>query len=184
MSLNLIENIFSFMVEENDEGHGWIIKMPYTTNQRYSRSRSLADVIGRLKKLNRMYWSTHRYCFMQPYLENKMEYKVVCFNGTVEYIGSVGHSARVGGSRKAFGTPDQVIAFAQKALDTLRQRDPTTCAQGIFRVDVMYSAKRKMIVNEFESFEAVISCTDHSMTCNVLDKTAQMFESELEKFLL
>lgn len=78
----------------NDQGDGWIVKMPYTTNQRYKRSRSYNNILTQLRLFSSKYWSTHKYCFIQPHLINKMEYKVVCFNGKVEYIGNIGHSAR------------------------------------------------------------------------------------------
>jgi len=178
-------------MKENKDGSGHIVKMPFTTNQKYQCLNGFDKVLKRIKKLHQDYGQTHQYCFLQAFLENKMEYKVVCFDGQVQYIGEIGHSARVGGSghsaRRKFKTPDEVKSFAQEALTYLRNNDPSVCANGIFRVDVMYCKYLdKMIVNEFESLEAVISAspTDFNKEVRLKDKMADMYFHELERCLL
>ena len=95
------------------------------------------------------------YAIIQPCLINKRECKVVCINGCAKY-----HT--IYGSGNKFVDDIPLLNFAEKAIRTLKTNCPTAIVDGLVRVDVMCRFNGSMIVNEFESLEAMFSTSNLS----------------------
>ena len=59
--------------------------------------------------------------------------------------------------RRSFATAPytDLIEFAEKSIKKLKETFPGTHTKGLLRVDVMQTCDHKMVVNEFESLEAM-----------------------------
>jgi len=91
------------------------------------------------------------YLMMQPTLANPKECKVVVLNGTAAYISNPAKQAS--GGRK-FADKHVILAFAENALCELSDAIKGTISKMLVRVDVMSLNDGRLVVNEFESFEA------------------------------
>ena len=107
-----------------------------------------------------MYSSIIPYALLQVCLLNRREYRVVAVNGKVAFI-SINNLARNRG--KAFSNQDDILMFAQRALDMLKVRCLGAMTDFIIRIDVMINNYGVLVVNEFESFEAATSTNDFCM---------------------
>lgn len=85
-------------------------------------------------------------------MANNFEYKVVCWNKVPRYIAS-----RQKGYGFAFadGKEQEVLAFAGRAVQLLSERHSSAILDGLVRVDIFTTATNDMVVNEFESLEAM-----------------------------
>ena len=91
------------------------------------------------------------YLMVQPTLANPKECKVVVLNGTASYISNPAKQAS--GGRK-FADKHVILAFAEHALRELSDVIKGTISRMLVRVDVMSLRNGRLVVNEFESFEA------------------------------
>ena len=121
------------------------------------------------------------YIMVQPCMCNRMEYKMVFFNGVFKHIANIQEHR---GSSKAFsfGNHSRHISFATNALRLLKEKIKGTISDFLVRVDVFESeiieyfdsaasdfplddfkywvdaegkyCRFKLVVNEFESIEA------------------------------
>jgi hypothetical protein len=161
--------LFRFFSEYNYDGEGVLVKFPFTTNQHYITCKSPEACMSRLKSESRRFYGAIPYCMVQPTLSNRMEYKVVCFNGNALYVASVGNSRKVSFNRRVFmeGAPTNKnalrFAFAENAIRELAIRCPRAILSGLVRVDIMFcSHLNRAVVNEFESLEAMYSTKKNS----------------------
>jgi hypothetical protein len=58
-------------------------------------------------------------------------------------------------------------SFAEESLRQLKAKRPGTITNGLVRVDIMLSDNGNMVVNEFESLEAVYNTTPSNDICVV-----------------
>jgi hypothetical protein len=68
------------------------------------------------------------------------------------------------GSGHAFSTEPELFAFAEETAKQFALDCPQAIVDGLFRVDIMQTSDGRLIVNEFESFEADYECTN--VDCN------------------
>lgn len=138
-------------LHDNHEGCGWVVKPPFCTNgEGLKFCKTVEKVIQALKLLSRTICSRKGipYLLLQPCLDNRKEYKVVCLNGHPKYISN--HSR--GSKGRKFCNEEEVKAFAFNVLQSISHRDDFIINM-LCRVDVM-TYKGRMVVNELESFEA------------------------------
>lgn len=142
-----------FCVDNVEDVNGkWIVKIPYTTNQKYKSRSNLKDVIDEFKRLRNKWNGVLPYVFIQAYLKNRMEYNVVCLNGVALYEASINKSAHV---TSKFSEPRARRDFAETVIKTLTSKRPESLVSGLIRVDIMWCEYlNKMIVIELESLEA------------------------------
>lgn len=81
-----------------------------------------------------------------------MEYKLILLDGRFSHFSKTKMST----NSRAFSTPTRLIAFAEEMTHLVKTNRPETITSGLFRVDIM-TYKGEMVVNEFESLEAVYS---------------------------
>ena len=144
--------IHEFLRNE-DIGNGWVVKAPFTTNSHGVRfcSASSGDAVWRtIQALSTLMGSIVPYVILQPRLRNKKEYRFLCLDGKVVY--KVLKNADSSKGTSFAGAHD----FAQSALLTLSERVPSCMSRFMVRVDVM-ELDGKLVVNEFESFEALFT---------------------------
>jgi hypothetical protein len=150
-------------MDKYDYGAGVLLKLPFTTNQRYKTCKTPDKCYSRLiiiVVIFETYAGVIPYCMLQPTLENRMEYTVVCFNGTPLYIANVGGCGNVGKGRLPFSNAISLKLFAANAITILSNHCPHALLSGLVRVDLMYNEHlNKIVINEFESLEAMYSST-------------------------
>ena len=119
---------------------------------------------------------------LQGTLNNRMEYKIVCFNGKAIYVGT---SGRRGSNRKAYSTQPytDVIVFAQNALDLLKARCPYAIIGQLFRVDIFCTSNGKLVVNEFESLEAGFGGSNFSQQLKKQQDIISVYSNVIETTL-
>ena len=88
------------------------------------------------------------YAIIQPHLVNKLECKVVCLNGFAKYYTKYSKG-------KKFADKNRLHAFAEKSIQLLKRNCPSAMVDGLVRVDIMCRFNGEMVVNEFESLEAM-----------------------------
>ena len=134
---------------------GWIVKMPYTTNQQYKHSYNLSQILDKIMSIREKYFDSLPYIFLQAVMANKMEYKVICFNGQPLYEAKIGICSRAGSSRQSFSSRESRMEYAAHVLNKFNTRCPEGLTSGLTRVDIFWCAYLgKMVVNELESLEA------------------------------
>ncbi len=89
---------------------------------------------------------------LQVSLKNRKEYKVICFNGEVQYIANI-NRLNIG---KVFSQPPhtELFNFVKDAIKHLHRLNVGAIVNCVVRVDVVKNAKGELKVNEFESLEA------------------------------
>jgi len=123
--------IFTGVVET--EGSGWILKLPFQTNQRVKFPKTCEEIY----KFLRAYHNKPEYCMMpyamlQPCMSNRQEYKIVCVNGKAC---SVNFMEKCVGKSFSSDPHADISNFAEYAVHLLHQRCPNTIVDGIVRVD-------------------------------------------------
>ena len=96
------------------------------------------------------------YCMVQPRLENTKEYKLVFIGGNFSHI--IPNSK---GTGEGFCDENVLRAFAESAVLSIKSSCPETITDGLFRVDIMRRANGNLVVNEFESLEAIAYARMH-----------------------
>jgi hypothetical protein len=157
----------SFMNRHN-EGLGWVVKFPFVTvHEGLKFCRTEFDVLKALDVAVGKFGGRIPYAMVQPCLANRKEYKVVVLNGKVSHMLPQDAGVRLGGKNvKSFSTypHTQLFRFAELAVEMLSKRCKGSHTRGIMRVDVMQTLNGNMIVNEFESLEALYMSTYPSQT--------------------
>jgi len=93
---------------------------------------------------------------------NRKEYKVVVLNNTPIFkaaISTGSNNRSKNGINKAFAEEEELLQFAQTALERFRAAAPFAITDGLFRVDIFQTITGKMVVNEFESLDAEYQST-------------------------
>lgn len=140
---------------DNATSPKWVWKKPYTTNQVYNGNTSIEDVINEFKSLKQQWQAMIPYVFLQVYLQNRMEYNVVCLNGIALYEAKIAQRSVVKIGKVPFSNSCTRKLFAENAIKALVSNRPESLVSGLFRVDIMWCTYlNKMIVIEFESLEA------------------------------
>lgn len=149
---DLTDEIFAFM-SVHDEGHGWILKLPFITNSEGLKfCRSHIEVLQEARRHATTFGHRMAYSLLQPCLANRKEYKVVLFDGVASYVADINQRKTLG---KSFSTSphSELKCFAEKVCEVFESRCDDALIQPILRVDVMES-KNGLVVNELESLEA------------------------------
>jgi hypothetical protein len=159
----LFTNLISFMLN-NNEGCGWVVKAPYTTNSEFVKfAKSFEDIFFSVNLATTKYFGNIPYMLLQPRMKNRKEYKVVVLNERPTYISY--NPKDSGSDRKAFSKPPytDLLEFADIALQKLKKNCPETISDGLIRVDIFQNENKKFIVNEFESLDANYAANEGNM---------------------
>ena len=147
-------------LEDNDEGCGWVVKLPFTSNREFvKRCATPTAVVEAVIQAGHRYFPRVNYAIVQAWLNNDMEYQVVMICGTPLYViprrlPSV--------SAKRFSTrPHPVlIQWAKRAVEALSQAVPQTNCDGLVRVDILETKVGNFVVNGFENFDVDVNSRD------------------------
>jgi len=145
-------------LESNNEGRGWVIKHPFVTMREGIRwCETTEQVVTNLAIATAKYGGRLPYTMIQPRLLNRKEYKVVVLGGKASHIIPQCANGTMANGKEFnfFKTPESFLHFAEMAVVCLAKRCPGSHVEGLIRVDIMETATGNMIVNEFESLEAV-----------------------------
>jgi len=145
-------------LESNNEGRGWVIKHPFVTMREGIKWCETTDqVITNLAISTAKYGGRLPYTMIQPRLLNRKEYKVVVLGGKASHIIPQCANGTMANGKEFnfFKTPESFLHFAEVAVMCLAKRCPGSHVEGLIRVDIMETAIGNMVVNEFESLEAV-----------------------------
>jgi len=176
-----IAEILSFTHQHN-EGEGWVVKAPYTTNCDFIRyCRTVPAVILAVATAQRRFEDLMPYVMIQPRMTNRREEKVVLVNGKPFYIAD---KAMNRGTGLLFASQDQLFEFAVDAVRLLKQRDPAFQSKGLVRVDIFCNAEGKLLVNEFESLEAVYYKKSSVLESRVTATLVLFWQNVLAKCIL
>jgi hypothetical protein len=145
----------------NDQGNGWYLKLPFTTNGEGRRPcRSIEKLLDAVRTTIINFEGRIPYFMVQPRLRNRMEYKVIVLNGSPKYICP---KFQCPGNTRAFSkvphTRQDILDFAKLAVMHLHRACPAAITSFMLRVDIMESNDGRFIVNEFESLEAMFEST-------------------------
>jgi hypothetical protein len=140
-------------VSKHEEGNGWVLKLPFTTNAEGIKfCKSPQAIIDEADRHAKNFGHRMSYSLLQPCLANRKEYKVVIVDGRASYVADINQRSTVG---KAFSVSphSELKIFAEKVCEIFE----TFCDDGLilpmFRVDIMQT-KSGLVVNEMESLEA------------------------------
>jgi hypothetical protein len=155
-----------FLSTNEENGCGWVIKAPFTTNCESVRyAKTYADVVKYMRSLSKLYLGNVPYLMIQPCMYNRCEVKIVVLKNQPLYKASIATGAGAkskGGVNKTFSgnlnTLDALLAFANTALEKLLSTVPYAITDGLFRVDIFQTISGQLVVNEFESLEADFGC--------------------------
>ena len=148
--------------DSNNEGIGWILKMPYSTNREFNHfCKDIDQIEDKLGLANRRYHHIMPYIMLQSRMINPKEVKVVCINGKAQYIAYNANNSGRAISKK----PNlEIFAFAERAIAELSARCVGAITNGLVRVDIFQAKSGEYKVNEFESLEASYSSTNRDIT--------------------
>ena len=151
-------------MEANEEnGCGWVIKGPFTTNSQCIKFvHSIDEMKDSMRILSEKYFGNLPYLMIQPCMYNRKEYKIVVLNNTAVYkagISTGSNNRSKNGINKAFAEEEELLQFAQTALERFRAAAPFAITDGLFRVDIFQTITGKLVVNEFESLDAEYQST-------------------------
>ncbi len=145
----------------NEEGCGYVLKMPFTTNSAFVRYPSCySDVLESFKVCCKSYASYMPYVMLQPCMCNKRENKVVVVAGKALYISE---NKNKSGRQYSFGEHKELFEFCEDAVKQLKHIDGSFQSDGLVRVDVFVNQLGDFVVNEFESLEANYYSTKNSV---------------------
>ena len=147
-----------------NEGEGWILKLPFVTMREGLKwCRSLDKVLQELSIATAKFGGRIPYAMIQPRLHNRKEYKVVVLNGRASHvIPQCANGVTCPGKAFKFATKTtDLFHFAETAVRCLSKRCPASIDAGLIRVDIMETFSGNLIVNEFESLEAVFEPSGH-----------------------
>jgi hypothetical protein len=175
-------DMISRFTKQFDEGKGWVVKAPYTTNKDFVKfCKSEKQVINRIKDAKERFDEVIPYVMLQPTMANKNEDKVVLVGMKPYYIAD--KAINPGHGRKS---ADQATlsAFAVRAVTLLKQRDPNFIADGLVRVDIFCNAQGRLVVNEIESLEANYSKQPLELEMQVSTALVDYWKSVLHRCLV
>jgi len=140
----------------HDEKHGWIVKLPFTTNSEgISFCKTTVDVLAAAQSKYDKFGHRIPYAILQPCLANRKEYKVVLLGGEALYVANISQHEGLGAPFSS-SPHNELKLLAEQACEILESRCPGALTQQILRVDIMQSCNG-LVVNEFESLEANFS---------------------------
>lgn len=122
---------------------------------------------------------------LQPCMKNKRECKVAVFDKKALYV-TYSTSMKRG---LTFVLPhiDTLFTFAQNAVNQLSTNCPQSLtSDSLIRVDIFQNKDLKLVVNEFESFEARIWPADDrngNILFSVQEKQARFWVNEIIKLV-
>lgn len=151
---------------------GYIWKTPYTTHSTNGNGRRFCTTIEEVFRFYRKFcdelYGHLPYIFLQARIANNHEYKVCQLIYDVPEASSSilpaeflepfeVHVEQQGSNTRRTATDDEVIAFAKRAIKAYQEKIGPTGP--ILRVDIFKTQSGRLVVNEFESLEAVVSPT-------------------------
>lgn len=110
---------------------------------------------------------------VQTRMLNNKEYKCVVFNGKREYVAY--NCNRSKNPAYSEYPHNRILDFAESAVKVLAKKCPAAIVDTMVRVDVFQRADGKLVVNEFESFEA-----DHHTSKGYSDNIKIQLEMKLD----
>ena len=177
--------LFPFrFIEENDEGCGWIIKTPFSTNSRNKKyARTLDEIIQKIRIQYDDLYHSIPYTMVQATMANKKEYKIVFFNCVPKYV-SLPTTAYYVGRAFSSAPHTDLLKFAESALREFSAACPSALVGSMMRVDIFQTKSGKLVVNELESLEADHHCPSSGMKkAQVDDEIRQYYETLLKGVL-
>jgi len=140
-------------IHRHNEGCGWVLKLPFTTNgEGLKFCKSLEDITHFARKNAHEFGHRMSYSMLQPCLKNRREYKVCIVDGKASFVADINQRSGVGEPfSKAPHTNLKV--FAEQACEILENFCQGALVLPILRVDVMMT-HNGLAINEFESIEA------------------------------
>lgn len=144
----------------HNEGDGWVMKAPFTTNSSYCKfAKTFDNLVSFLVTACRTDYGSIPYMMIQACMNNRKEYKVILLGGEPAYLARIaGHSSKrsSNGINKAFSKPPhtEIMEFAKLSMQRCSQLCPNLLTDGLFRVDIFITIDKRLVVNEFESLEA------------------------------
>ena len=78
----------------NPEFNGYIVKVPYTTNQKYKKLQNVDDIINKIISYRDKYVGVIPYVMLQAYLHDTVEFKIVCFDCKALYEADIANCSR------------------------------------------------------------------------------------------
>ena len=168
-------------IKDNDEGCGWIVKTPFSTNSHNKQwAKTLPDLMSRIKSQYDKLSESIPYTMVQATMKNKKEYKVVLFNRMARYV-CILKSQGTSFSQKPH---TRVMNFAMEALQEFASACPNALVDSLMRVDIFQTNAGKLVVNEFESLEADHNCPNgEGDKLEVDDNVRKYYESILRSIL-
>lgn len=91
------------------------------------------------------------------------------------------HNHVSSGQQMRFSVPrESVITFAEESVRKLKDVLPGTHFSGLVRVDIMQRSNAMLVVNEFESLEAMYSSQDNDLDdCKTHSRLVEMWSAIL-----
>jgi len=149
----------SAFLRKYNEGYGWVVKFPFVTvREGIKFCKKESDVLKALDISAGKFGGRIPYAMLQPCLANRKEYKVVVLNGKASHMLPQDAGVRLGSkAARSFSSypHTDLFHFAEFAVDVLARRCRGSQVDGLVRVDIMQTLDGNMIVNEFESLEAL-----------------------------
>ena len=169
----ILTTIEHFLDNCKEEGMGWVVKLPFVTNQIVKGIKTKEEVYKKLAKIfNDDFRGIYPYAMIQPCMKNRKEYKVVYIpSKNITYISSTSRTASCGNGKRAFsfGDHSELFAFVKKVVEFFQAECPYVICDGLFRVDVFMNQANELVVNEFESLEAVYYSSRSTLENTVTD---------------
>ena len=121
------------------------------------------------------------YVLIQACMVNRKEYKVVCLDSETQYVANIQTFAGMGSK---FSSPPHVVLFefVRNAIRALKSKVPGFMCEGLVRVDVFMRQDGRLVVNEFESFEASVCGVDHQ-EAKVVTFLENFWETKIETWI-
>jgi hypothetical protein len=139
-------------INANDEGCGWILKAPFTTNCQFIRfCKDKATIFRYINIATKKFLYILPYVMLQACMANRKEYKVVVINQKALYVAN--DNKKSGKSFSQF-PHTELLKFAENAVIALKFNCPSAITDGLVRVDIFKTLNNGFVVNEFESLEA------------------------------
>jgi hypothetical protein len=149
---DFIDDVVEF-IKLHDEGCGWILKLPFTTNgEGLNFCKSLEEIIHMARKSAKDFGHRMSYSMLQPCLQNRREYKVCILDGKATFVADINQRSRIGEPFSSAPHTD-LKTFAEQACEILESMCEGALALPLLRVDIMKTCNG-IVVNEFESVEA------------------------------
>jgi len=183
LRLHYIVPFLCRFIEENDEGCGWIVKTPFSTNSHNKKfAFSLDEIVQKIKIQYDDLYHSIPYTMVQATMENKKEYKIVFFNCEPRYVSLLPNQ----GAGKAFSSAPHtdLLKFAESASREFSAGCPLALVGSLMRVDIFQTKSGKLVVNELESLEADHHCPNRGIKKAMVDDEIRQYYETLLKNVL